>query len=377
MNRPASSLPPSGPGQTRRPAAKSAGAASGALVGSTFALVIVVSALALAAYALLRQDAWGERNTAVPERFRLNLGEQMRIAPELISHVERAWFDISLSEPRALAVDTGGTIYVAGDQAVEWFDPHGRPTGRVALDQPPTCLAVASADTPADTRIYVASRRQVTVLDGRGERINQWPPWDAPTLVTALAVTPNGLLVADAGRRVVLRCDQDGRELDRIGQPDPDRNMPGFVIPSAHFDLVAGSDGTVLVVNPGMRRVETYSLEGELQSYWGQAGSTIEDFFGCCNPARLARLRDGRLVTSEKGIPRVKIYSEHGDFESVVAGPEALGVSESGLGDARGNLAERIFPVAVGPRDEVLVVDAFHGCIRRFEARESESGERL
>lgn len=376
MNERSSTVPPSGPRPRRRPVESSAGAANGTLVGSTFALAVVAFALALGAYALLRQDAWGDRNTAVPERFQLNLGNQLRIAPELISHVERTRFDISLSEPRAVAVGTGGTIYVAGDQAVEWFDSQGRPAGRVGLDQPPTSLAVAGADRPADTRIYVAGRRQVTVLDGHGERIQQWPPWDAPALVTALAVTSDGLVVADAGRRVVLRCDPDGRELTRIGQADPDRNMPGFIIPSAHFDLVAGSDGTVLVVNPGMRRVETYSLEGELQSYWGRAGSTIEDFFGCCNPARLARLRDGRLVTSEKGIPRVKIYSEYGEFESVVAGPDALGVSESALGDARGNQIERVFPVAVGPRDEVLVVDAFHGCIRIFGARESEWGER-
>ena len=35
----------------------------------------------------------------------------------------------------------------------------------------------------------------------------------------------------------------------------------------------------------------------------------MADFFGCCNPAQLAVLPDGRFVTAEKGIPRVKIYS--------------------------------------------------------------------
>jgi len=35
---------------------------------------------------------------------------------------------------------------------------------------------------------------------------------------------------------------------------------------------------------------------------WGKR-SGIADFFGCCNPAHLALLPDGRFVTSGKGIP--------------------------------------------------------------------------
>ncbi len=63
---------------------------------------------------------------------------------------------------------------------------------------------------------------------------------------------------------------------------------------------------------------------GELEFAWGKPSAGIEGFCGCCNPVGLAMLPDGRCVTCEKGLPRVKVYSTEGVFESVVAGPETF-----------------------------------------------------
>ena len=79
---------------------------------------------------------------------------------------------------------------------------------------------------------------------------------------------------------VVHILDLEGRVVERMGGADPDRHMPSFVIPSPYFDLVVGPDETLWVVNPGMRRIESYSFTGELQSMWGRAGAGIADFFG-------------------------------------------------------------------------------------------------
>ena len=113
---------------------------------------------------------------------------------------------------------------------------------------------------------------------------------------------------------------------------DPERHTSEFVIPSPHFDLVAGPDETFWVVNPGKRRIESYSRPGELQSMWGQAGAALADFFGCCNPAHLALLPDGRFVTSEKGIPRIKIYSEAGEFAARGGRAQRAGCQRLGVG---------------------------------------------
>ncbi len=182
----------------------------------------------------------------------------------------------------------------------------------------------------------------------------------------------DNVFVADAGHRLVLRYDLKGQLLGRIGASLQDRDMPGFIIPSPYFDLVAGSDMMLYVVNPGARRIECYTFDGQLQSYWGRAGSDLDDFFGCCNPAYLARLHDGRFVTSEKGIPRIKIYSNQGDYETVVAGPSELGVHLTALGDARSDQSKRVFDIAANGKGEVLVLDARKQVVRIFAPKKSQ-----
>jgi hypothetical protein len=221
----------------------------------------------------------------------------------------------------------------------------------------------------APGRIYVGCGRHVSVFSDMGEPVNQWPDLGEKSVITAIAVTPRHVFVADAGQRIVLSFDPDGRELGRIGVADPDRKMPGFILPSPYFDLAAGSDEILWVVNPGMRRVESYSFSGELQSMWGRAGAGIADFFGCCNPAHLTVMPDGRFITSEKGIPRIKVYSETGEFQCVVAGPSELGVSASALVDARGDQAERVFDVAVAQDGAILVLDTRQRTVRVFSPK--------
>ena len=83
-------------------------------------------------------------------------------------------------------------------------------------------------------------------------------------------------------------------------------------------------DGLLRVVNPGMHRIEAYTPDGDLESFWGRRVDGIEGFCGCCNPANIAILPDGRIVTAEKGIPRVKVYHGRGQFVAWWPGPEML-----------------------------------------------------
>lgn len=355
------------------PAVTSGRPATSAKLVRVFTLVVMAGALIVGIYALARHDTWGESRAAVPQSFQLDLQRQVRVPPELLGYREQAQFDTTLREPHALAVTADGTILVAGDQAIVRLNRAGQVLGTIQLDQTPACLAAAPAATAADQRIYVACGRHIVVLSAEGETLSQWADLEPQSVLTSIVVSGEHLYVADAGQRVVHVLDRDGHEVHRIGAIDPERHTSEFVIPSPYFDVVAGPDDTLWVVNPGKRHLECYAITGELQSMWGQGGANIADFFGCCNPAHIALLPDGRFVTSEKGIPRVKVYSEAGDFQCVVAGPSELGVSASALTDARGNQAERVFDIAVAPDGAIVVLDTRERSVRVFVAKEREA----
>ena len=78
------------------------------------------------------------------------------------------------------------------------------------------------------------------------------------------------------------------------------------------------------MVNPGRQRVEAYTTDGDYESplTWGTPGAALNQFAGCCNPTYLAQLPDGRFVTAEKGLPRVKLWTMSGEFVTLIASAE-------------------------------------------------------
>jgi hypothetical protein len=255
---------------------------------------------------------------------------------------------------------------VAGDKAVEVFEPGGAKHGAFVLDDEPRCLAVAGASHAFPGRVYVGMKNRVEVLDPAGKRVAVWEDLGPKAILTSIAAGENDVLVADAGNRIVLRYDPAGKLLGRIGNRDREKHILGFVIPSPYFDLALTADGLVRVVNPGAHRVEAYTLDGHLEVFWGKRGEAIEGFCGCCNPTHIAILPNGQFVTSEKGIPRIKVYDADGQFAGVVAGPETLAPTETILEETRPDHKLPVFDIAADSRGQVLVLDPLAGKVRVF-----------
>ena len=118
-------------------------------------------------------------------------------------------------------------------------------------------------------------------------------------------------------------------------EKDETRDIPGFIIPSPFFDVGIDPDGFLWAANTGRHSLENYTLDGDFRSSWGEFTIDIEGFCGCCNPTHFVLLDDGRFITSEKGIPRIKEYNRLGNLESVVAGPDQFIEGTVGLDLAR------------------------------------------
>ena len=322
----------------------------------------VVLLAGLAAVTLLRSRP-NATGSGLPENFTYNIDALTKTNPALLLYKEAPPLHTGLKQAHALAAGVDGRIYVGGDQSVCVFDEKGARVATLPFAETPHCLAVSR-----DGTLFVGLTRQIAVCklgaDNQTAPI-MWAPLDAKALLTSLAVSAQNLFAADAGNRLVIRFDLNGKELARIGRRDPARNVHGFIVPSPYFDVAVGPDDRLFAANPGCHRVETFNFDGAFCTSFGETGMSIEKFCGCCNPAHLALLPDGSFVTAEKGLCRVKIYAPNGKFIGVVAGPEAFARNHPRAGND-GPSAIVVGDLAVDRNGRVLVLDPGGGDVRIF-----------
>lgn len=313
--------------------------------------VAVLAAVVVAVAALLNMDTTGRRGAGYGRRFDARMARRRRIDPALLKWVESAKaIRTGMENPRGIAVAAGDRICVVGDRALGVFDSDGREIARHVLTQEPQ--AVASVDS--DGTIYLAMRDHVEVVRRNLVRVGSaWAPLGPKAMLTSIAVSDKYVFVADAGNRVVRRFDKTGREVFRGGDPACGPFASGFIVPSPHMDVAVEPDGRVITVNPGKHSVQVRDGEGTLITAWGRYGADAEGLAGCCNPVAIARLPDGRIVTAEKGIKRVKVYTPRGKLESVVAGPDRF------TGDG-------VLDVAADSSGRILVLDPDRRQVRIF-----------
>ena len=291
--------------------------------------------------------------------FTYDVSKFYKTDPSLVQYDEAAKIATGFKELRAVATGPEDCVYAAGDQAVRVFSKTGGRVSEFLPGERPRCLAVS-----ATGNIFAGMKNHVEVFNASGARQARWESAGGDALLTAVAVAEKDVFVADAGNRVVLRYDLAGKLVGRIGKKNAEKHIPGFIVPSPYLDLNVGADGLLWVVNPGRHRLEAYTFDGDLQSFWGEESLGVKGFCGCCNPIHFARLADGRFVTSEKGLPRVKVYSAKGDFEGVVAGPELFPkqIENPNAVAATGVCMD----LAVDSAGRVLMADAFSGDVRVF-----------
>ncbi len=293
-----------------------------------------------------------------PDAFDRQLERLRQVDQRLIGYDETDRILPGLEEPRGVATGARGRVWVVGDRELVLLVA-GRESHRVRLPSDPSCVCVS----PDGTRVYVGLGDRVSVWRDDGAPLATWPAWGGESQITAIVAACDQVFVADALRRTVQRHDPSGVELGRIGDTS---DQPGhFVVPSPFLDLAVSPAGELWVTNPGRHLLESFAFDGTPLSTIGRSGASIEAFCGCCNPTHVAVLSDGRLVTAEKGLPRVKVLDPSGRLVNVVAAGDRLSPKVVGLdlaADADGN---------------VLVLDPSRRAVRVFTPRRRRGGDAL
>lgn len=315
---------------------------------------IALVVLALAIVVVISKDFIGKKagkNTENPYKY--DVSEFRKVDSTAILFREAGTFPVNAEDLKGIKV-SGDQILVVTEKLLLKYDYPGNELMRIDMPDTANCLTVA-----ANNEIWVGTRHAVLVFDQDGNLLKRWNSFGDRSLVTSLAVLGETVYVADAGNRVVYQCDANGKILSRIGEKDAQKEIPGYVIPSPFFDLALDDNNYLWVVNPGRHSFENYNPDGSMRTSWGETTFKIEGFSGCCNPAYMAIMDDNSFITSEKGMPRIKLYGQHGEFLGVVASPEMF--------DHDSNLAPAI---AVDADHRVLALDMERKQVRIFERKE-------
>ena len=269
-------------------------------------------------------------------------------------------------ESRNVTVDRLGILYVAGDNAIRIFNSRGRIRETIELTVSPLCLA------PIDKQFYIGTRDRIVITDKKGKVQNTWPSLGDNAWITSITLDDEYIYIADAGQRIVWCYDLEGNFIRRIGDKNPEKNIPGFVVPGPYFDLAMAPDGLLRIANPGRHQIEAYTIKGDREFAWGRFGNRLEDFTACCNPVSFAILADGHIITCEKGVARVKVYDTFGKLKGFVAEPKQLANVSPAVGVKQERVQRYGFDVAADEVGHVYILDRARNVLRIFGRKDTD-----
>jgi lipopolysaccharide export system protein LptC len=246
--------------------------------------------------------------------YEYNVDEFKKVDPALISYNEVRQIKVDIDKKGGIAT-FDGMIYLAAGNSVKTLSPDGKVISEFTIDENPHCIAVN------EKLVVIGYEKTFAGFSLTGEKLFQTDAITDSTFITSLAIWNGKIVVADAGKRRVFIFNQNKKEKEFEGVSGA-KNLHGFVIPSPYFDVAVNNQNELWVANTGMHTLQQYDENGNVVKSWEKISLQIEGFCGCCNPAQFTFLPDGRFVTSEKGMPRIKIYKSNGELESVVAAPD-------------------------------------------------------
>lgn len=200
-------------------------------------------------------------------------------------------------------------ILVGGEHFLAAYDaPDLTLLWNIQVDYSIYALAVSG------NRIYASTGETILIYTLEGILVEEWGPFDEKSQITSISANENYIAIADASNKLIFILNKDGSLFTFFGKPGNQ-----FIVPSPYFDVAFLDNEIIGVANPGKRQIEFRTRQGDKVSFFGEEGVGLKEFCGCCNPAHFAFFPDGRIVTAEKGINRLKILNQNGELIELVS----------------------------------------------------------
>ncbi len=267
-----------------------------------------------------------------------------------------------------VCVDSSDNIYGGGGASVVMYSPDG--AKKAEWTSLPIAVSAVAVDSvkglvyAGGTDASGCKILQLEVKDGKTSVLGNFPTPVKMNAITAMKFSKGFVYAADAKAAAIYKFavgEKGLKESDALGVSKAKERLISTCCGILCFDI--DSKGDVVVANLGQHRVTVLNSQGTAyKSAWGKAGKGPEDFCGCCNPVCLAVASDGSIVTAEKTIPRLKLYSPDGK--------KLLGIT--GGSDFNKSCSDLI--VDVNSKKTVYAVDGQSGVIKVFSLAAEEAG---
>ncbi len=311
--------------------------------------IVLVLALGVIAVVVVADYLSTRPGKRPPNPFAFDVSEYESVEESQISHRETRQIRVADSKAVHIACHNN-TIYLLTTDYLQVITPQGEELHSFSLAQTPNCLFVCP-----DMGIVIAFENFLASFSHEGDIHFRSAPTPDNAVLTSVVVLEDKIFVADAGNKQILVFNRELEQTNTFKGESGVSASHGFILPSVHFDMAANHDDELWVVNPGLHSIQNYATDGRFRGQWGKPSFASEGFSGCCNPSYISFLSDGRFVTSEKGLVRIKIYKESGELESVVAPPDAF---KNGL---------RAPAIATAENNLIVALDFDKSMIRIFE----------
>ncbi len=207
----------------------------------------------------------------------------------------------------------GEKLYVSAGKAVAVYDLEGNQLERFTVEEGVRDIGVYN------DLVYLLYPTYIYVYTPYGELVHEWAACSDLSDYCSFTLTEDFVFVIDVENKNICKYTrEEGNFVKFIRSPS------NFITPGYSFAIDNRND-TVYCVNPGRHQVEMYSTDGEFLASFGGPGGESGFFAGCSNPAYITFAPDGKIITSEKGNPRISSYHPSGHFNEIYLTARMLG----------------------------------------------------
>ncbi len=153
--------------------------------------------------------------------------------------------------------------------------------------------------------VYVATGNKLFSLSYEQDNVDKKliAELNEKSLILSIAINEKLIFVSDTSDKTVKAIEKESGDVIFDIKGDPKFLFPGPFAPIALYN------DQIWIADTGRHQLQIYNFFGEYVSTW----TPSEPLPGCCNPTDFTIVENGNIITMQKGISEIKMFSPNGE----------------------------------------------------------------